>query len=326
MATLSTTYLGLELKNPIIIGSSGLTNSVEKCLELEQAGAGAVVIKSIFEEEIAAEHSHILTEMAKQGYNVDNYEYFDYEIRAQNLEKYTRLIADTKKALSIPVIASVNCAYSHEWTSFAKEFAVAGADALELNMYILAADLERTSEDIEQAYFTVVGKVLAQVDIPVSLKLSSSFTSLGRTLLALSRTGVKGLTLFNRFYSPDFNIDKLEVIGSHMLSTPAEIATSLRWVSLMAQKLECDIAASTGVHDGTAVIKQLLAGATVVQLVSAIYEHGNDHIGKVLEELESWMDARGYADLAAFRGKMSQDKSTTPAVYERVQFMKQFGK
>jgi dihydroorotate dehydrogenase (fumarate) len=325
MADLSTEYLGLVLKNPIIAGSSGLTGSVERVKDLEANGAGAVVLKSIFEEEIALEHRDVLEQVAAQGYDVDAYEYYDHQIRGDKLRAYIDLVTGCKKSVSIPVIASVNCMYSYEWASFARELESAGADALELNMFFMPSDLTRSSADQEQAYLDTIAKVQQQVSIPIALKMSYHFTSLGRTIIELSKSGVAGLVLFNRFYSPDFDIDKFRVVSRNILSTPAELGVSLRWVAMMSGRVGCDLAASTGIHDGQAVVKQLLAGAKAVQIVSTLYKNGTAHIQSMLQEVDTWMTQQGFYGLEQFRGKMSQTESDNPAIYERVQFMRYAG-
>ena len=325
MADLSTQYLGMTLKNPVIAGSSGLTNSVKSIKKLEEGGAGAVVLKSIFEEEIAFEYDDILKEAESKGYDLDQFDYYDYKIKEDNINKYTALISEAKKSVSIPVIASVNCIYSHEWLAFASQLEKAGADALELNMFFLPSDFERSSEEKEAAYFQIIEKVKKAVTIPISLKISYYFSNLGPTIQKLSETGIAGLVLFNRFFSPDFDIDKFEVIPSNTFSAPSDLPTSLRWIAIMAERVNCDLAASTGVHDGSAVIKQLLAGANAVQVVSALYKNDKGYTQEMLKTVEQWMARQGFNSLSDFRGKMSQAKSSNPAAFERMQFMKYFG-
>ena len=325
MVDLSTQYLGLNLKNPVIAGSSGLTNSVKSIQDLEQSGAGAVVLKSIFEEEIAFEYEDILKEASEEGVNLDQFDYYDFHIKGEKLDKYTTLIEDSKKSVSIPVIASINCVYSHEWTSFAKQLQTAGADALELNMFFLPSEFDRTTEEKEKAYFQIIEKVQKEVSLPIALKISYYFSNLGPMIQQLSETGIAGLVLFNRFYSPDFDIDKMEVVSSNVFSAPSDLPISLRWIAIMAERVSCDLAASTGVHDGAALIKQLLAGANAVQLASILYKSGKGQIAEMLKTLEDWMGHKGFNTLDDFRGKMSQAKSSDPAAYERVQFMKYFG-
>jgi dihydroorotate dehydrogenase (fumarate) len=325
MPDLSTTYMGLHLKNPLVAGSSGLSGTVKGLQELEKGGVAAIVLKSIFEEEIAAEYRQVTDTAAKKGMSLESYDYYDYQIRGDRVASYVQLIRDAKTAVSVPVVASINCTYSHEWVAFAKDIQEAGADGLELNMYFLPSDLKRSSEEREKDYFRIVEKVLAQVRIPVALKISTSFSTLAQMIDRLSRTGVAALVLFNRFYAIDFDIEKLTVTNSHMLSTPEEISAPLRWLALMARRVGCNLAASTGIHDAAAMIKCLLAKAKAVQAASVFYKKGPDHAAVMLRELGAWMDSHGYRTLADFRGRMSQAESEDPAAFERVQFMKHYG-
>jgi len=322
---ISTTYLGLTLPSPVIAGSSGLTGSVDKIAAFARHGAGAVVLKSIFEEEIYFEQEDIIKEAEAEGVNLDQFDYFDFHLKGRKLDRYIKLIEDAKQAVDIPVIASINCVYSHEWTAFAHQLEKAGADALELNMFFLPSDFERTAREQEDAYFEIINKITNAVSIPVALKISFYFSNLGPMIQRLSRTGVDGLVLFNRFFSPDIDIESFEVKPSFVFSTPAELALSLRWMAIMSQKVDCDLAASTGVHDGAALIKQLLAGAKAVQAVSSLYQKGPAHIETMLADLKAWMQRHKFASLYDFRGRMSQEAASNPAVYERVQFMRYFG-
>ena len=324
MPDLSTTYMGLRLKNPLIAGSSGLTATLEGLEGLQASGVGAVVLKSIFEEEIAAEYETVLTEAKRKGMSLESYDYYDYQVRGDHVEEYVVFVTQAKKKLAIPVIASVNCTYSHEWVSFAKQIEAAGADGLELNMYFLPSELTRSSEEREKEYLLIIERILHEVHIPVALKISSSFSTLGQMIGRLSRTGVAALVLFNRFYSIDFDIEKMCVTGTNTLSSAAELAAPLRWIALMSRRVGCDLAGSTGVHDGAALIKLLLAGAKAVQAVSALYRNGSGAAATMLDFLSAWMDRHHFSAVADFRGSMSQAESEDPAVYERVQFMKHY--
>lgn len=331
----STRYLGLELKNPIIAGSSGMTSSVTKVKDLEAKGAGAVVLKSIFEEEVALEYADYAKDSPKgvdgQAYfeyegRISPIEYYQYVLREENLKKYVDLVGESKKAVSIPVMASINCfLQSVEWLSYAKHLEAAGADALELNMFFPPTDFEGSGKDTAAFYFDTCAAVTEKLSIPVALKISPYFTDLGPMIQKLSRTGIGGLVLFNRFFSPDIDIDKMEMTPAFVFSNPAELALSLRWIAIMANKVDCDLAASTGIHDGEAVIKQLLAGADAVQVASCLYKNGSEHISTMLARLESWMTSKGCRGLADFKGKLSQEKSSDPSIYERTQFMRYFG-
>lgn len=324
MVNLETTYMGLKLKNPLIVGSSGLTNSVENIIEIEKNGAAAVVLKSLFEEQItyAARKTYMQDEMANIYPEADDY--IRHYTRENDVNKYLALIKKAKASVSIPVIASINCVSAAEWTSFAKIIEETGVDALELNVFVLPSDPEKSGEQNEAVYFEVVNKVLKTVNIPVALKISYYFSSLAQTVTKLSWTGIKGLVLFNRFFSPDIDIENFEIKASNVFSSPAELALSLRWIAMMSDHVKCDLAASTGVHNGKALIKQLLAGAKAVQVASVLYKKGFKEIGSMIEELSNWMERKNFTTIDQFTGRMSIEKATNPAAFERVQFMKHF--
>ncbi|MGA2480044.1 MAG: dihydroorotate dehydrogenase-like protein [Spirochaetia bacterium] len=324
MPDVSTTYMGLHLKNPLIVGSCGLTGKIPSLKELEAGGTAAVVLKSIFEEEIAAEYANVLAEAKAKGMSLESYDYFDYQIRGDRVSSYVELVRQAKKSLSIPVIASINCTYSHEWASFAKDLEAAGADGLELNMFFLPSDVKRTSEEREKEYFLIIERVLKLVRIPVAVKISPYFSTLAQVINRLSRTGIAALVLFNRFFAIDIDIEKMILTGSNTMSTAAELSLPLRWISLMTRRVGCDLAASSGVHDGAGLVKQLLAGARAVQAVSTFYRNGSGRAAAMIGELSSWMDRHRYSTIGDFRGKMSQVESEDPSVYERVQFMKHY--
>lgn len=326
MADLTTKYLGLTLRNPLIAGSSGLTNSLENLTEIEKFGAGAVVLKSLFEEEIELELQNNLQDMIGSSNNIypEIFDMFDIDTVEDTLTKYLALIADAKKNLTIPVIASVNCVSAAEWTFFAKKIQDAGADALELNVFLMPSDFNKKGNDNEQVYFDIIKKVKSEVSIPVSLKISYYFTNLASMILRLSETDVDGLVLFNKFFAPDFDIHNFRIVPSNLYSNPTDLGISLRWIAIMAERVKCDLAASTGVHNGKAVIKQLLAGANAVQFASILYKNGISYIQTMVDEIMDWMNEMGYETIDEFRGKMSQAKSINPAVYERAQFMKHF--
>ncbi|MCF8368793.1 MAG: dihydroorotate dehydrogenase-like protein [Bacteroidales bacterium] len=324
MVDLKTNYLGLSLKNPIIVGSSGLTDSSEKIKKLEDNGAAAVVLKSLFEEEITLEYEKVVAEEADKRYKDEFLDYLDYRIKEENITKYVKLIGDAKKAVDIPIIASVNCVSKHEWINFAREFQEAGADALEINLFALPTNMNKTPAEVEQLYFDIIEQIKSKLKIPVAMKISHYFSNLALMIQKLSESSLDGLVLFNRFYSPDFDIERLEVTSTNVLSHPDELTLSLRWMAIMSQRAKCDLAASTGIHDGTAVIKQLLAGANAVQVVSSVYANGPEKIQNMLKDIKKWMISKDYSKISDFRGKMSQDQSGNPSVYERVQFMKYF--
>jgi dihydroorotate dehydrogenase (fumarate) len=324
MINLETQYLGLTLRNPLIAGSSGLTRSVENIVELEKNGIGAVVLKSLFEEQIHQEASHILESNETANLYPEAEDYIRNYTEENDVNNYLQLITRAKESVSIPVIASINCINDKEWMDYAGKIESAGADALELNIAVLPSDPSRDSKENEKVYFDIARKITEKLHIPVALKLSYYFSGLAKTMINLSWTGIRGLVLFNRFYSPDIDIEHEEVKSSFVFSSPAEIALSLRWVAMLSPLVKCDIAASTGVHDGAALIKQLLAGATAVQITSALYQKGFREIGSMLEQLENWMDRHNYRTIEEFRGKLSVAQTENPAAYERIQFMKHF--
>jgi dihydroorotate dehydrogenase (fumarate) len=325
MADLSTKYLGLILRNPLIVGSCGLTNSMEDLREIEKYGAGAVILKSLFEEEIEIEMKKNMASMTSSS-NIypEIFDMFDIDSVEDTLSKYLNLIAEANKELSIPVIPSINCVSASEWTYFAKKMQEAGAPALELNVFLMPSDFNKSADENEKIYFDIINKVKQEVTIPVSLKVSYYFTNLSSVLLKLSESGIDGLVLFNKFFAPDFDINNFRIIPSNLYTSPSDISISLRWVAIMAERVKCDLAASTGVHSGKAAIKQLLAGANAVQFASVLYKNGISYIQTMIDEMNEWMEEMGYEKIDEFRGKMSQANSINPAVFERAQFMKHF--
>jgi len=324
MNDLSTKYLGLDLKNPLIVGSCGFTNSVDKIKDLADNNAGAVVLKSLFEEQILAELSANL-----ETYNADYPGATDYireYTRGNEVDNYLKLISGAKKSVDIPVIASINCVSANEWISFAKSIEQQGADAIELNISLLPSNPRMTSQENEKKYIEIINGVSEMVSIPLALKMSQYSASLAHLIQKLSRTNkISGFVLFNRYYAPDIDIDKMVVKSADVLSNPSEGSGPLRWIALMSGLIEKDLVASTGVHDSEGVIKQILAGATAVQIVSTIYKNGAEQIETILKGLEEWMQQKSFSNLAEFRGKLSYENITEPAVFERTQFMKYYG-
>jgi dihydroorotate dehydrogenase (fumarate) len=322
---LRTSYLGFTLQNPIIVGSCGYTYSVKDVKSLVENGAAAIVLKSIFEEEIVWEMESNLAQMQRpMTIYPEIYDFFDLETIEDSVTKYLNLISECKKEVDVPIIASVNCISSHEWVPFARRIEEAGADALELNIFIMPSDLNRTSQENEKMYFEIIDSVVSVAKIPVAVKLSYYFTNLASMIKQISERGVKGIVLFNRFFEPDFDLDTFTVVPTNVLSSPSDLGKSLRWIAIMSERVNCDLCASTGVHDGKAVIKQILAGAKAVQIASAIYRKGPRVIGEMLEEIKNWMNEKGFNSLDDFRGRMSQSRSLNPAAYERAQFMHYF--
>ena len=307
MTDLSTKYMGLDLRNPIIAASSGLTDSVENIVKLEINGAGAVVLKSLFEEQIMMDIDE--QRMNNMYGSYDNVEdYIGFYTKKHRIDNYLQLIRDSKKKTSIPVIASINCVSASEWTEFASRIQEAGADALELNMFIMPSDGNYAGADIEQIYFDIIEAVKQHITIPVALKISNFFSGMANFAIKLSETGISSLVLFNRFYRPDVDLEKMKITSSHILKG----------------KLACDMAASTGIHDGKTILKNLLVGANAVEVASAIYKNGMGVIPQMLTEMTEWMKAHNYNSVSELIGKLSQESVTKPMIYERAQFMKYF--
>ena len=338
MADLSCKYLGLSLKNPIVAGSSGLTSTIENLKQLYEKGAGAVVLKSIFEEQIRFETERLIQSGASnvkpwneafaeivdktEFYYDEAYDYLTNYAKEHTLNQYLKLISDAKNAINIPVIASINCTTASDWQYFAKSIQSAGADAIELNVYVLPSDFDKSRADNEKVYLDIINEVKKFVTIPIALKIGYYFSSLAQAAMNLSETGIAGLTLFTRPYNPDINIDKLEVSSSNRLSSETEYLRALRWVALLSGKLKCNIAAATGIHCADAIIKQLLAGAAAVQMTSAFYKHSFDIIPTIIEDIKKWMKDHNFSSISEFKGLLSKTNINDPSAYERVQFIR----
>lgn len=326
MADLSTVFAGLQLKNPIIASSSGLSDTTSNIVALEKSGVSAIVLKSLFEEEILLEMNASMKRMSSEGFLYpETLEFYDFmESPDEVTLGYLQRIREAKQNVSIPIIASINCLTASQWTYFPRQLQQAGADAIELNIFVLPSDFNRTAPENEQVYFDIIRQVMQQVSIPVIVKLSFYFSNLASFLHQISASGINGLVLFNRFYNPDIDINTLEFTSGAVLSNPSDFYMSLRWIGILAGKAECSLAASTGVHDGSTLIKMLLIGAHAVEIASTIYINGFDQVQVMLDELNNWMVSKKMTHIDNFRGSLSRSNSTNPAAYERVQFMKYF--
>lgn len=320
MANLSTRFFGLELKSPVIAASCSMTGNHDQIKKLALAGAGAIVLKSIFEEEIYLQLQEELKERNSMISDPEYLDYFDYVIRDENLNKLIRMIKQAKTDIEIPIIASVNCISSSEWTLFARKLQDAGADAIELNLFIIPSDVAKSNDANEQFYLETISKVLEIVTIPVTIKISHYFSNLAAMIKKLSLTGVAGITMFNRFYAPDIDIETQQLIPAGIFSYENEYLLPLRWTGIMAPKTGCPLAATTGIHSAETAVKFILAGASAVQVASVLYQEGPEVIGRINQGIADWMAAKGYQSIAEFKGKLSiQQKNAT--AYERVQFM-----
>ncbi len=324
MADLTTKYLGLELSNPIVAGASPLSEKLDSLRRLEDAGAAAVVLVSLFEEQLSAE-SHLLDQALYEGadshHEAESY-FPDLHTYKLGPDGYLEHLRRAKEALDIPVIASLNGVTTSGWVRFARELAEAGADALELNVYFMPTRIDLTGHDVVKAYIELVREVKEAVDVPLAVKMSHFFTAPANVGKQLADAGADGLVLFNRFYQPDFDLEELEVVPRLTLSNPYEILLRLHWVALMCGRVEADLAVTGGVHDATGVIKSMMAGARVTQMVSALLQRGPHRISEVLHDVERWMEEREYESIQQMQGSMSYKNVPHPAAFERANYVK----
>lgn len=320
MPDMVTEYMGLALPSPLVLASSALSNRIENLEAAEGCGAGAVVLRSLFEEQLESEATALEEELARGSEsNPEARTYFPPQRVGPH--EYLSLVERAKRALAIPVIASLNCSEPGSWTRYAGEIEEAGADALEVNLYAVEADVERSAADVEKRYLDIVESIRETVRIPVAVKLSPWFTSLAHFAARLDRTGVNGLVLFNRFLQPDISLDRMAAQPSMTLSGSAESLLPLRWIGILHGRVRAHLAASTGVYDAQGVLKQILAGAQVVQLASALMKNGIPHLVKVLGGMEEWLDRRGVSSLDEVRGSLSQKAVQDPGAFERAQYV-----
>lgn len=315
--------MGLDLGSPFIAASCGLTADVEKVKQMAEAGAGAVVLKSLFEEQIAAESSHLV----EQGTDyAESAGYVHYFVRQNSLGNYCRLIREIRNAVTIPVIASINCYTDGEWISYAREIENAGADALEINIYSIPLSLSRNSVDIEKEYESVVRKIVSAVKIPVAVKIGSSFTSVPYFADRLVASGARAVVMFNRFYTPDIDIEKVDFVASEPLSDEREHVRELRAIAIASSLVKAaEFSATTGIHTPEAGIKMLLAGASTVQISSVVYKKGPAVFREFNTFLEDYLDRKGYSGVNDIIGKLNYSGIQNPDRFERTQFMKTFG-
>lgn len=324
MTDLTTRYLGLELKNPIVASASPLTKKLENAKKLDDAGVGAIVMYSLFEEQIiheSLELDHYLTRGTDSFAEATTY-FPDSGTYATGPGKYLDHLSAVKKAVSAPVIASLNGVSKGGWTKYAHHIQEAGADALELNLYYIATDPELTSSELEQVYVDLVSEVKASIRIPLAVKLSPFVTALPNFAKKLSEAGADGLVLFNRFYQPDFDLDNLEVVHSLHLSKSDELNLPLRWISILYGKIKADLALTTGIHTAQDVIKAMMAGAQVTMLASELLANGYSRVSDILSVMQSWMQEHEYQSIKQMQGSMSQQSVKEPAAFERANYMR----
>ena len=321
---LSTQYLGLKLRSPLVISASPLSEDVDNIKRMEDAGASAVVLYSLFEEQLRQDrlelHQNLLqgTESFAEAltYFPDPTEYH------LGPEEYLKHIAAAKKAAHIPIIASLNGSSVGGWTDYAKQIQQAGADALELNIYYIPTDMDLDGEIVEDTYINILKAVKATVTIPVAVKLSPFFSNFANMAKRLDEAGANGLVLFNRFYQPDIELESLEVKPNILLSTPMAARLPLRWIAILYGRIKASLAATSGIHRGTDALKMLLAGADVTMLCSALLRHGIPQIALIERDLKAWLEEHEYESVTQLKGSLSQKNCAEPAAFERAQYMK----
>jgi dihydroorotate dehydrogenase (fumarate) len=324
MTDLSTTYLGIRLKNPLVASASPISKKIDRAKKLEDAGIGAIVMYSLFEEQIiheSLELDHYLSRGADSFPEALSY-LPDGGLYAVRPEKYLIQVAGLKNAINIPVIGSLNGVSRGGWTNYAKKIQEAGADALELNLYYISTDANMTSNDIEDMQVELVAEVKSAITIPLAVKISPFVTSIPNFVKRLVEAGADGIVLFNRFYQPDFDLDNLDIVHTLDLSTSAELRLPLRWISIMSGSIDTDFALTSGIHTHKDVLKAMMAGAKVAMMASTLLYNGEQYVGALLSELEHWMKEHEYASIQQMQGSMSQKSVKEPAAFERANYMK----
>lgn len=324
---LHTNYMGLHLKSPIVVSASPLSEKLENIIAMERAGAGAVVMFSLFEEQIRSEEAMYDDILEHSAYvSAEALSYFpnvkEYRV---GIDGYLGLIQKATKEVEIPIIGSLNGITTSGWIDYAKHIEEAGASGLEVNIYYIPADLEMDGLSVEEKYLEILGLVKKAVSIPVAVKLNPYFSSMANMAKKLDDTGADALVLFNRFYEPDFDIENMTISHSLQLSSSGEIRLPLQWLAILYGKIKASLAASTGVNTSTEIIKYILAGADCAMTASALLRHGIPYITHMLDEIEDWMKVRNFETLDQWRGKMSQKNVQDPTLFERANYIKILG-
>ncbi len=321
MADLKTSYLGLELKNPLIVGACNIVNNIENVKMAEKAGAGAIVFKSLFEEQLQLESAQLddqLNEYAERNAEMVN---LFPNLEHSGPEEHLFNLAKVKKTVQIPVIASLNAIYKDSWIDYALKMEEMGVDALELNFYSVPRELDLDGNTIINQQVDILKQVKSKVKIPVSVKLSPFYANVLNVVSQIDKTGVEGVVLFNRLFQPDIDMEKEEHFSPFHLSSPEDAKVPLRFAGLLYDKIKANICANTGIYSGIDMAKVILAGADCTQVVSALYKNKIQHISTMLNELEQWMDSKGYKGINDFKGKLSEKSINDPFVYKRAQYI-----
>jgi dihydroorotate dehydrogenase (fumarate) len=324
MAVLSTKYLGFDLNSPLVVSSNPLCRELDNIKRMEDAGAGAIVLPSLFEEQVILQENASSSQQSKETILPPALQHLpDLEEYNSGADGYLMHIYEAKKAVDIPVIASLNGTSTGNWVSYARLLASAGADAMELNIYYLPTSIDTLGTEIEQRFVRLVHEIKANVPIPVAVKLGPQFSSIPNIAARLSNAGADALVMFNRFYQPDFDLDTETVVPSLNLSDSTELRLRLRWIAILYGQIQADMAITGGVHTGEDAVKALLAGASAVMMASALLKHGISHIEQVRTEMTQWLDAHGYASVADAKGRMSQQNTAAPAAFERANYIEE---
>jgi dihydroorotate dehydrogenase (fumarate) len=321
---LSTTYLGLKLRTPLVPAASPLSEEIDHIKQMEDAGASAVVLYSLFEEQLRQDRIELNQSMEQGTFSSPEALTYFPEPEEYHLgpEEYLKHVARAKAAVKIPIIASLNGSMAGGWTDYAKQIEQAGADALELNIYSIPTDMDKTSADVEQTYLDILKSVKAVVTIPVAVKLSPFFTNFANMAKKLDKAGANGLVLFNRFYQPDIDLESLEVRPNILLSTPMAMRVPLRWIAILYGRLNASLAATSGIHRATDSLKMLMAGADVTTLCSVLIRHGIRQITAIEREMVAWMEEHEYESVQQLKGSLSQKNCPAPSEFERAQYMR----
>lgn len=322
MVDFATTYLGIPLRNPLVVAASSISNHVDTVKQAEEAGAGALVIRSVFEEQIQFDQLRM-----EESLNIgaesfaEALTYFP-KVEHGGLKEHLMWVEKTRAAVKMPLFASLNAVSPGAWASYAKQLAETGVNGLEVNFYAVATDLKRPGNDIERALYEVVESVRAEVALPIAVKLSPFYTSVVNVVSELEKRGANGVVLFNRFLQPDIDPDTETLVSQMVLSTPDEMRIPLRWIALLYGRTGLDLALSTGAHTGKDAVKALLAGATVVQMAAALLKNGVHYLSTMLIQMQGWMEEHGYQSIADFRGNVSQKNCDDPFAFERAQYVR----